>query len=448
MASKKKPVSGSSSASLDPSWEEYTLANGMNAVHCPLPGDSRAYAGLIIRTGSRFENPTQLGVSHFLEHMMFRGSKKHPSFRQLAEAFEWLGGEWNAATGTEQTEYWYSGNISNLEEAVVALAEFMENPALLDMEIERQVILRELQGELNEFGHSTDISYQCAAHMWKDSTLAAPILGTEETLKSLTMEQLKAYRDKTYIPSNMSLCTVGGEKSASKRIKSLVTKSFENHRSEFIGKSIKKPAKVTPFVGPVAALINNTDNEYQVQLSFECEGQWSDKTALYEILVRILGDGFSSQLSCRLREELALVYEVNADTTLYTDLGTINVSAAVGLDNFKVFMTELLLILRKLADKGPTAHEVERAIRRTIFDLELLKHEPGSLGFRLAWMTGSGKDPSLDRIRDRIKAVTAAGIMELCRKLFRKKNACLIAIGPENKAISNIMNSVIEQHLL
>jgi predicted Zn-dependent peptidase len=171
MTSRKKSGSGTLTHPLQSKWDQFSLPNGMTAVHCPLPGDNRAYAGLVIRTGSRNEHLAQLGVSHFLEHMMFRGSKAHPSFRQLAEAFEWLGGEWNAATGAEHTEYWYAGTISNLEPALAALAEFMENPALLDMEIERQVILQELQGELNEFGNSTDLSFHTACHMWRTARL-------------------------------------------------------------------------------------------------------------------------------------------------------------------------------------------------------------------------------------------------------------------------------------
>src|SRR4051794_4733867 len=92
----------------DQSWASHVLANGMHALHIPTPNDDHFFIGLMIKAGSRLELPAIGGVSHFLEHMMFRGSKRHPEFTKLAEAFEWLGGEWNAATSHEHTEYWYS----------------------------------------------------------------------------------------------------------------------------------------------------------------------------------------------------------------------------------------------------------------------------------------------------------------------------------------------------
>lgn len=423
------------------------LPNGITAIHVPLPGDRRAYAGVVIRTGSRYESTSQMGISHFLEHMMFRGSQAHPTFRQLAESLEWLGGEWNAATGPEHTEYWYLGTISNLTPAIAALAEALENPLFLDMDIERQVILRELQGELNEFGNSTDLAFQSATHMWRGNPISSLILGTEHSINSLTLADLTAYRDRTYIPVNMTVCTVGGEVADVPAYMDQLAKEFSQHRSKFKGSSLERPPSPAAFKGPVSTIVNNTDNEYQVQLSFECEGLWSEKSATYEIITRILGDGFSSRLSCRLREELGLVYDISADTTMYTDVGSLNVTAAVGMDNFKIFLEELLKILCDLAQNGPKPSEVERAIRRTTSDLEILPHDPAGMGFRLAWMVGNQRDPSLALVSNRLQAVTADTVRKTCQELFRRQHTCLIAIGPEDKSTADMMKKVMEQNL-
>ena len=98
--------------------------SGLGLLHIPLDNDPRLYLGVTISAGSRYENKRALGAAHFLEHMMFRGSKNYPSFRSISRAFEWLGGEWNAATGHEHTEYWFSGNASSWQEAINLFSDF------------------------------------------------------------------------------------------------------------------------------------------------------------------------------------------------------------------------------------------------------------------------------------------------------------------------------------
>src|SRR4051794_25590431 len=133
----------------------------------------------MIKTGSRLETgPFPQGVSHFLEHMMFRGSSRYPEFTRLAEAFEWLGGDWNAATGHEHTEYLYSGIRHTAADVIALFADFLETPQLTDIEVERAIILRELDGETNDHGHSTDLDYHVATLLWPGTTMAQPIIGT------------------------------------------------------------------------------------------------------------------------------------------------------------------------------------------------------------------------------------------------------------------------------
>jgi predicted Zn-dependent peptidase len=142
----------------DTGWRARALPNGMTALHVPMPHDDHFFLGVMIKAGSRLESGDHPpGVSHFLEHMMFRGSARYPEFTRLAEAFEWLGGDWNAATGQEHTEYWYSGIRHTAPEVIELFADFLESPQLTDVETERNIILRELDGETNDHGHSTDL---------------------------------------------------------------------------------------------------------------------------------------------------------------------------------------------------------------------------------------------------------------------------------------------------
>ena len=172
----------------DSCWTGRSLANGMTAVHVPAPDRESFYLELMIRAGSRLERPETAGAAHFLEHMMFRGSKRFPEFTALARAFESLGGEWNAATGHEHTEYSYHGIKHNRVEAMELFHEFLQNPRLVDLAVERKVILREMEGDLNEHGHSLDTGQHIAGLVWPGSSLEQPILGTRESLLAMDRE--------------------------------------------------------------------------------------------------------------------------------------------------------------------------------------------------------------------------------------------------------------------
>ena len=161
----------------DGSWTTRTLANGMLAIHVPDPRSDAFSVGLVARCGSRREPARLAGISHFLEHVLFRGSERFPGYTRLASEFEWLGGDWNAATGHEQTEYAYAGIGPTSSEAIELFAEFLERPRLADVDVERAIILRELEGETNEFGHNTDLDLHATRMLWPGTALARPILG-------------------------------------------------------------------------------------------------------------------------------------------------------------------------------------------------------------------------------------------------------------------------------
>jgi predicted Zn-dependent peptidase len=305
--------SKNSLAKFDKSWKKWTLKNGLRCIHVPLPkGDNRFHISLMIKTGSRFEPVEKSGISHLLEHMMFRGSEAFPTFSLLSEAFEDFGGEWNAATGHEYTEFFYSGTQEHKENVFKLLADFFLRPKLLDLETERRIVLRELEGELNENGESTDTDYHVLRTVWPDTSMAMPIVGTESSLISITSDDLTKRINEQYFPANIVLVAVG---SSLTEIKALTKLSF----SEF-PKSRKKSKDIDfslpKFTGPKCVFIENSDNEYDVQVSFVCEGTNSSWTPAYDMLSRILGDGFSSRLVKRIREELGLVYDIKTKDCL------------------------------------------------------------------------------------------------------------------------------------
>lgn len=370
---------------------------------------------------------------------MFRGSKRFPSFGGLSEAFEWLGGEWNAATGQEYTEYVYSGVQRHAAEAIDLFIEFLSEPVFRDIEVERQIILRELHGELNEFGISTDVTQHIGGLVWPNDPLATPIIGTPETLAGIDVSALRGFRSRWYQPENMVLCVVGGQP----ELADFTAKKFENYRPPtadtknlFVSSSPSSPSLLTACGLPSAVVVENSDNEYQFQMSFKSHGQWHESAPVYEILVRLLSDGFSARLSRRIREELGLVYDIGADANLLSDTGTLNITAAVDHENMEKFISELGSLLKELTKTLPSATEFERYQRRAMVDLEMGMSEPASLAYRLAWNEIHGKGRSLAEYAGRILAVTPDQVRECAAELFTPANRAAIVMGPKQGTAS------------
>lgn len=424
----------------DSGWRCRKLASGLTLLHVPLPHDDRFFLGAMIKAGSRLERHEHApGVSHFLEHMMFRGSKKFPEFTKLAEAFEWLGGDWNAATGQEHTEYVYSGIRHTAPEITELFVDFLENPELTDIEIERNIILRELDGETNEHGNSTDIDHHIATMIWPGSTMAQPILGTRESLAAISREDLTKYRDAFYVPRNMALCAVGGDES----MLDILEQHAATLRMGFGEQARVRYEPLPTFKGPMVKWVLHSDNEYEIKLSFICGGEWSEDAQAYEIIARILSDGFCSRLARRLREELGLVYDISASTALGLDAGTLDISATCAQDGLDEFLRELFLLLRTFAAEGPTESELQRSVVRAVVDLELSPTLPEVVGTRLAWAIVAEKRLSLVEERSRLEALTAPKVARLCREIIRPENAALAVLGPEAQGIEKRLKKAL-----
>ncbi len=421
------------------------LPNGLTALHVPSPHSDQFYIGQMVRAGSRLEPKDRYGVSHFLEHMMFRGSGLHPDFSKLAEAFESLGGDWNAATGHEHTEYWYSGIVHTAEEVTRLFADFLENPRLSDIEIERNVIERELDGETNDHGHSIDLDLHIAALFWPGSTMAHPILGTRETIEAMTVDKLRDYRDRHYAPGNMAVCVVGGDDSP--QWMEMIERHFGRHREALAGKDRAPFPEVPAFQGPKSKWIEHSDNEYEIRLSFLVDGEWSENALRYDLVSRILADGFCARLTKRLREELGLVYDISAFTVLGNDFGTIDVSASCAQDELDHFLRELLALLKKFAAEGPGEEELHRIATRSLVDLELSPSHPETIATRLSWAAICGQAQSFAEDRERITSAGIRDVRGLSQQIFRQSRAALAVLGPAGDDIDARINKVLREGL-
>ncbi len=425
----------------DAKWHEWTMANGLRCLHIPLPkGDPRFQMTLLLGTGSRHEPKELSGISHFLEHMMFRGSARYPSFSDLSVAFESLGGEWNAATGHEYTEFFYNGTATKISEIVALFADFIVRPAMHDLETERRIVLRELEGEFNENDISTDPDYHIATQVWANTPMAMPIIGTPETLAKIDAAALRSWYKKNYTPSNAVLCVVGGQVKENEK---LLNAEFGSWAAA--AKSKTPPPIATNFTGPVAFWVENSDNEYVVQISFVCEGTGSPKTAAYELITRMLSDGFSSRLTRRIREELGLVYDITAELHQYHGSGLISINSSVLGENLKPFFREVFAVLDGMSSEKIPAEELQRHKHRVLVDLDITTSEPPALAWRGSWSTLSKTEAKLSHWAESFQLLEASTLGKLSSEVFQPINLCVTALGPDEDDIKTELPKIIRK---
>lgn len=437
----KQKTVGTGLARFDSSWRQWSLRNGLRCLHVPLPTrDERFHVLVMVHTGCRDESFEKSGISHLLEHMMFRGSAKHPNFTALSEAFENLGGEWNAATGHEYTEYFYSGTVDKAEDAFDLLADFLLRPALQDLDTERRIVLRELEGELNEQGVSTDSDFHILRTIWPGTSMAMSIVGDEKSLSSIHQSDLNEWLAKHYQPQNMVICVVGGKASDARRLTKSHFHKFDRPRKKLEPKNRRTPS----YEGPKVEVIENSDSEFDIQLTFVCEGTRSPKTAKYDMVSRLLADGFSSRLVRRIREELGLVYDISSDFHQYDGGGAFNINASVAETNIETFCAELFAVLDFLKSTPVTPSELVRHKTRALTDLQLVPTEPSHVAFRLSWSVLSGIDPRLETWREQMESIDAESIQEIAKELFQARNLAVVALGPTNKDITSRFQRSVE----
>ncbi|MEZ4742248.1 MAG: pitrilysin family protein [Bdellovibrionota bacterium] len=443
---------------LEDKCEFKALDCGIRVVHCPANSkfDNRLFLSALIKSELSCDGRFKDGIAHFLEHMMFRGSKNYPSFIQLADAFEWLGGEWNAETGHEYTEYTFKGIADNIPKTIQLFADFLVHPLLLDIEFEREVILREIEEEINEFGNSLDDEWHMSSLLWPDTWVAKPIAGSLDSVREISLENLQQYWQETYLPENMLLCIAGN--CDFPQVFSTLNLLFADYgrgktpsfQKEFENKAPKtEETKPIGYIedGPRFKLVRNSDSQYQLRMSFPCEGEWSDEAIIYDVICRILADNYSSQLPLRLREELGLVYDVGCRAGLLSQVGSIDITATITIDKFYQFLTETCKVLKAFSTHGPTQKELAKNIHRSQIDISLAANDPEIIGTRAVWgeLFGNGNKLSLEYTR--LSSLTIEEIQRVAAKIFKPANCGVVVLGPKDKSLKDDVMKIVNTYL-
>ncbi len=353
------PVSPAEWPIPDPEYQLSTLPNGLMVATFPMPWLHEVGVTLVVRAGSRYESDAQAGIAHFLEHMLFKGTRSIPDPTALHTRLESMAADMNAATGQESNAYWITLPPRYLVTGFTLFCEMFTQPALAGLETERQVILEEMREDENERGENINPGTLGGDCLWPGHALARSVLGRPEAIMRIDQTALRAYLQDHYRGVNMAVALCGPVEHA--HALALVEQclgSLPNGRQP----PTSPPPPMRP--GPHWVAVDDQTSQFTLTLFFRTGGYQDAQFYPVAALRRLLDDGFSSRLHATLREQRGLVYDVWASFTAHSDSGMLEVGATVSLDNLTTVFAALLEQLQWLSAAPPQPDEWHRLLTR------------------------------------------------------------------------------------
>ncbi|MBU3759984.1 MAG: insulinase family protein [Candidatus Omnitrophica bacterium] len=402
------------------------IPGGPRVVTVSLPDRRSIAAAVWIRTGSRFENEAQSGIAHFLEHMVFKGTKTR-SAQRIKEAVEGKGGQLNAFTGEESTCFFVRVLKPYFGEALEVLADMIQNAELDPREVrkEKAVILEEIK--MYRDVASQHVQDMMGELLWPDHPLGRPISGTESSVGPLTSGVLKSFRDLHYRGSN-AVVSIAGPVDHEPIVK-LVSRLFPSD-PQAAGPVFSQAHPKSQ--GSACRFIAKKTHQTHFVVGLEAFSRYDRRRFGLALLSLILGGNMSSRLFEKIREQKGLAYDIRSTPSFYQDTGALLISAGVessrSRDVIRLILKELSLLTRDCVSSGELRRAKDHFLGQFFISLE----DP------LEYLLWAGENvlyrpelPQPESLAEGISKVTAADLKKIAAELFVNGRYHLAMIGPE-----------------
>lgn len=407
-------------------WQIDTLDSGLRVVTNAVSTAQSVSVNMFVGVGSRAENHHTNGVSHYLEHLMFKGTERRKTAIEIAEAIEGAGGVLNAYTSQELTCYWNQVPFDKLPLAMDVLVDTMRNSLLEQEEIDRErtVVQQEIRRAYDQ--PSAWVGHLLTEATFGDQPLGWPIAGTIETVQEMKREDMTKHIDTYYVPKNMVLSVAGN--TTHDEVLSMARKLLEGMDGG------------TP--PPVPEVRNGRPKEH-VKVEARDIAQSNIGIALHAvsrldperypamIMNAVLGRGMSSRLFKEVRERRGLAYAIGSGLTRYMDTGVLSISAGVSPENVSEATTVIKAELMKLVDEKVGEEELTKARDYTIGTFRLGLETSMALAQRAGeQLLMVGEIEPIDDVVAKLAAVTADDVQRVAKRIFRNDNMSMSLVGP------------------
>ncbi|MDP4038910.1 MAG: pitrilysin family protein [bacterium] len=404
-----------------------TLKNGLRIITNKATGSRSVGIAVFVGAGGRYETENYNGgVAHYLEHVLFKGSKKRPTPKKIAETIDRVGGDMNAYTAEDHTCYYVKLPKKHLHLGFDVLADNMINPLFKNDEIERErgVIIEEMNVyKDNPARYVFDLVGEL---MWPYDKLKTNVIGREEIIEKIPKKRIISYYNALYTVDNMVVSVSGNVeheeivklvKSKFARQKTKAKMSFEKVKGSIAKNKSKlffKDTNQAHFVICCRSVKLNTKN----QIAFE-------------LLSTILGGGMSSRLFLNVREKKGLAYTIFAHNSGFVDSGKFEIYAGVNKNKVKEALRATMLEIKKIKNKPVSNRELDKAKEQVKGRLIMSQEDNGSVADRMGeQIILLDKADTVEKTLKKIDKITSEDIQKIADKYFRSKNFRLAVIGP------------------
>ena len=401
------------------------LKNGLTVATAEMPHMMSVSVGLWIGLGARYEPPRINGVCHFIEHMLFKGTKKR-SAREISQSVEGIGGYMNAFTSEDATCFHSRACHDRFDELLDVLMDMLLNSKFgrADIEKEREVIKEELAMYLDQPQHQ--VQELLNATLWPDQALGRPITGTDKTLDAMTRSQLLRYLRDNYVASSAVIVAAGKLKHR-QVVRSVARYSRRFHtgsRPHFAPAQNHQQA-------PRIRLFTKTTEQTQMALGIRTCSRHDRRRYALRLLNTILGENMSSRLFQVIREDRGLAYSIYSVPSFFDDTGDLVISAGLDSDNLPKTLRLIVRELRRLTESTAGAAELRRARDFLIGQIDLgLESTDNQMNWLGEQLLGHGRIFRPAEIKRRLSAITAGEIRAVARDFFRADRLNLALVSP------------------
>ncbi|MGE4282203.1 MAG: M16 family metallopeptidase [Clostridia bacterium] len=415
----------------------HTFKNGVRVVSEYIPYVRSVSLGVWIGNGSRRESKQNSGISHFIEHMLFKGTQSRTA-KEIAESIDFIGGQLNAFTGKENTCFYTKTLDNHIDIAIDVLSDMLFNSKISqdDIDVERKVILE----EINMYEDSPEelVHDILSETIWAGDSLGYPILGTNQSLQQINRDEMVEYIQRKYTPKNTVIALAGNFDYD--KVLSMLENKFEGwdmpdcNQADYFKPEFNKDV-----------VIRNKDTE-QAHLCIGFEGIEQGNDNIYELLVinTILGGGMSSRLFQKIREEKGLAYSVYSYPSSYQKAGLFTIYAGMNPSQMsevvKLILEEIDVLNKNKISMDELNKAKEQLKGNYILGLESTSSRMHSIG-KSELLLREFKTP--DQVLKRINNMTMESVGSMIHKVFNSKNISMSAVGtiPEDMDLKKLLNN-------
>ncbi len=418
-------------------YKKTTLKNGLRILTVPMEGTQTATVMVMVGVGSRYESEKQAGLSHFIEHMLFKGTEKRPTAQSISEELDGIGGEFNAFTSKDKTAYYAKVDGRHVDKALEVIADIFLNSKLEQAEIDRErgPILQELS--MYEDDPRRSVGEEFEKLLYGAHQMGRNIVGYKETIKNFARKDFVAYLRKYYVANETVVCISGkfDEKAVIKQLQGYFGKFEKGAEAKFKKVSDKQT------VAGVHLKFKKTDQTHFILGARAYHQNHKDRWAL-SLLSVILGGNMSSRLFIEVRERRGLAYFVHTSVDTYQDCGYIGTQAGIEHKNLGQAIEVILNEYKKIATQKVSEKELQKAkdyIRgRSVMGFEA---SDDVAMFFIDQEMHKEKILSPKEVFAKIDAVTSGDVLRVAKDIFRKEKLNLAIVGPHknDKKIAQLM---------